>query len=175
MSPLGLRFFENLQEVYDELGESRPSDAFLPRPQQLPDDRSDIDASGLFEVIDITQYDWETIYDTDGYIDLLDTFSGHIAMPRSKRDHLDREIRCRLALRPDGQVRRHWGAVLRVRGVLGYGSRDLRHRCPDPRRVPVRLGAGPGCRPLWHPAGRGAGAARAALRRPCGARRTPWR
>lgn len=107
-------FFEDLQEVYDELGESRPSDAVLPRPQRLPDDRFDIEASGLFDLIDITQYDWETTYDTDGYIDLLDTFSGHIAMPRSKREHLDREIRRRLALRPNGQVGRHWGAVLRI-------------------------------------------------------------
>ena len=28
----------------------------------------------------IAQYDWETTYDAEGYIDLLNTFSGHIAM-----------------------------------------------------------------------------------------------
>jgi hypothetical protein len=42
-------FFEDLQEVYDEIGESLAPDAKLPRPQELDDDRTDIDDSGLFE------------------------------------------------------------------------------------------------------------------------------
>jgi hypothetical protein len=45
---------------------------------------------------------------------LLDTFSGHIAMADWQRDRLYGEIRRRLAARPDGQLRRHWGAVLHV-------------------------------------------------------------
>jgi hypothetical protein len=31
-----------------------------------------------------------------------------------QRDRLYGEIRLRLALRPDGQLRRHWGVVLHV-------------------------------------------------------------
>ena len=41
-------------------------------------------------------------------------FSGHIAMKQWKRDRLYGEIRRRLAERPDGLVRRHWGGVLHV-------------------------------------------------------------
>jgi SAM-dependent methyltransferase len=107
-------FFEELQEVYDEIGGSLPPDAALPRPQELPDDRGEIEASGLFEVIDVRQYDWETVYDAQGYIDLLDTFSGHIAMQDWQRERLYGEIRRRLATRPDGRLRRHWGGVLHV-------------------------------------------------------------
>jgi SAM-dependent methyltransferase len=107
-------FFEDLQEVYDEIGESRPADATLPRPQELRDDRGEIEASGLFEVADVTQYDWETAYDAQGYIDLLNTFSGHIAMLDWQRDRLYGEIRRRLTKRPDGRLRRHWGGVLHV-------------------------------------------------------------
>jgi SAM-dependent methyltransferase len=107
-------FFEELQEVYGEIGESLPPDAPLRRPQELDDDREEIEGSGLFEVIDITQYDWETIYDAEGYIDLLNTFSGHIAMQDWQRDRLYGEIRRRLADRPDGLVRRHWGGVLHI-------------------------------------------------------------
>lgn len=107
-------FFEELQEVYDEISESRPADVTLPRPQELDDDREEIEASGLFQVIDIRQYDWETVYDAEGYIDLLNTFSGHIAMQDWQRDRLYGEIRRRLAQRPDGRVRRHWGGVLQV-------------------------------------------------------------
>jgi hypothetical protein len=52
--------------------------------------------------------------DASGYIDLLNTFSGHIAMEAWQRDGLYGEIRRRLAARPDGLLRRHWGAVLHI-------------------------------------------------------------
>ena len=107
-------FFAELQEVYDEIGESRPPDAALPRPQELDDDREEIEGSGLFEMVDTTQYDWETVYDAEGYIDLLNTFSGHIAMLDWQRDRLFDEIRRRLGERSDGVVRRHWGGALQI-------------------------------------------------------------
>lgn len=107
-------FFEELQEVYDEIGESLPEDVEWPRPQQLPDDREEIEGSGVFEVVEIKQFDWESVYDADGYIDLLSTFSGHIAMQDWQRDRLYGEIRRRLAERPVGLLRRHWGGVLQI-------------------------------------------------------------
>lgn len=107
-------FFVEIQEIYDEIGESLPQDASLPRPGELEDRRSEIEESGLFEVVDISQFDWETVYDADGYIDLLNTFSGHIAMEEWQRDRLYGEIRRRLSERADGLLRRHWGAVLHV-------------------------------------------------------------
>jgi len=110
----GDSFFEEIQEIYDEIGKGLPPGSLLPRPQELPDDRADIEASGLFEVLDITQYDWETSYDGEGYIELLSTFSGHIAMQAWQRDRLFGEVRRRLAQRPDGQLHRHWGGVLRI-------------------------------------------------------------
>jgi len=60
------------------------------------------------------RFQWETRYSAAGYIRLLETFSSHIAMEPWQRDRLYGEIRRRLALRPDGLVRRHWGAVLQV-------------------------------------------------------------
>jgi hypothetical protein len=59
-------------------------------------------------------FDWEVSYTAEQYIGLLDTFSGHIAMDAWKRDRLYSEIRHRLAGRPGGRLRRHWGAVLHV-------------------------------------------------------------
>jgi SAM-dependent methyltransferase len=107
-------FFEGLQDVYDEIGGSLPPGYERPRPQELPDDSAAIEASGLFEVVDVTQYDWEITYDAAGYIDLLDTFSGHIDMTDPERELLYGEIRRRLARRADGLARRHWGAALHV-------------------------------------------------------------
>jgi SAM-dependent methyltransferase len=107
-------FFEEIQEIYDEIGEALPPGSGLPRPQELDDDRADIDASGLFDVVEVRQYDWESIYDARGYIDLLNTFSGHIAMEDWQRERLYSEIRRRLAQRRDGRLRRHWGGVLHI-------------------------------------------------------------
>jgi SAM-dependent methyltransferase len=107
-------FFADLQQVYEEIGEARPSDTTFTRPGELPDEADEVERSGLFDVVAVQHFDWENTYDADGYLRLLDTFSGHIAMEPAKREHLYREIRRRLAGRPDGRLRRHWGAVLHV-------------------------------------------------------------
>jgi SAM-dependent methyltransferase len=112
--PGGDSFFRDIQPVYDEIGESLPPGAAYPAPGELPDSRAEIVATGLFDDVAVRHFDWEVVYDADGYIDLLDTFSGHIAMEASKRRRLHAEVRRRLAERPDGRLRRHWGAVLHV-------------------------------------------------------------
>jgi len=103
-------FFEELQAVYDEIGEGLPGDFVQPRPGSLPDQRADIEASGFFEVVAISQYDWEIVYTAEEYIELLTTFSGHIAMADWQRERLFSYIREHL----DRPLRRHWGGVLHV-------------------------------------------------------------
>jgi SAM-dependent methyltransferase len=112
--PGGDPFFGEIQGVYDEIGEGRPGDGVSPAPGELPDETADIEASGLFDVTLVRHLDWELVYDADSYLALLDTFSGHIAMESAAREYLYAEIRRRLAARPDGLLRRHWGAVLHV-------------------------------------------------------------
>lgn len=67
------------QQVYDEIGAGLPEGATYSRPGELPDQRENIEISGLFEPVLVRHIDWEVAYDTDGYIGLFDTFSGHIA------------------------------------------------------------------------------------------------
>jgi SAM-dependent methyltransferase len=108
-------FFDEIQAVYDEIGAGRPPGQGQPLPGALPDGLSaDIAASGRFGASTVAQFDWEARYDAAGYLRLLDTFSGHIAMAPWQRDRLYGEIRRLLAARPDGQLRRHWGAILHV-------------------------------------------------------------
>jgi SAM-dependent methyltransferase len=107
-------FFRDIQQVYDEIGEGLPADATSPRPGELPDDSADMVASGLFDDVQVRQYDWENRYDAESYIALLDTFSGHLSMAPWKRAHLYDAIRERLAERPGDDLRRHWGSVLHV-------------------------------------------------------------
>jgi SAM-dependent methyltransferase len=114
--PGGDPFFHDLQDVYDEIGEGMPAGTGYFAPGEQPDDRAAIDGSGLFTVTLIRHFDWEISYTADEYIGLLGTFSSHIDMADWQRDRLYGEIRRRLAARPDGKVRRHWGAVLQIAG-----------------------------------------------------------
>ncbi|MDR7251237.1 SAM-dependent methyltransferase [Nocardioides sp. BE266] len=106
--------FSQLQEVYDEIGEGLPDGVTQQRPGELPDQRDEIEATGLFEDVQVRHVDWEVAYDAERYLALLDTFSGHIAMQAWQRDRLYGEVRRLLAERPDGLLRRGWGAVLHV-------------------------------------------------------------
>jgi len=126
-------FFSEIQEVYDAIGESHPGE-WPPRPpEELPDDTGEIEASGLFEDLEVRRYVWETSYMAEEYIALLNTFSGHISMEPAKREHLYHEIRQRIGQRPDPRVRRHWYAILHVArrsaqpalGDPGPGSRGV--------------------------------------------------
>lgn len=107
-------FFTDIQEVYDAIGEGLGEEWPPPPPDQIADDSAEIDASGLFERIQVRRYVWETLYTAEEYIALLDTFSGHITMETAKRAHLYREIRQRIGRRTDPRVRRHWYAILHV-------------------------------------------------------------
>ena len=89
-------FFSEIQPVYDEIGEGLPPNFVAPRPGELKESRSQIEASGLFDDVYIRHFDWEVTYDAAGYIDLLETFSSHIAMADWQRERLYGEIRRRL-------------------------------------------------------------------------------
>jgi SAM-dependent methyltransferase len=107
-------FFTEIQAVYESLGMGREAAWPPPPPERVPDDRTEIEGSRLFDHVEVRRYVWETSYTADGYLALLDTFSSHIAMDPRDREHLDAEIRRRIEGRPDGRVRRHWHAILHV-------------------------------------------------------------
>ena len=107
-------FFIELQEVYDEIGESLPAKWSWPSPAELAPPGVEAASNGLFVTKAVERFDWEVSYDSASYVDLLDTFSSHISMQPWQRQKLYGEIRRRLALRPDGRLRRHWGAVLEI-------------------------------------------------------------
>ncbi|MDQ3615487.1 MAG: methyltransferase domain-containing protein [Actinomycetota bacterium] len=107
-------FFDEIQDVYDEIGEGMSAGAPRLRAGSLPTIDLGRASGGRFETIAIRQFDWETVYDSEPYIDLLTTFSGHIAMKDWQRERLFGEIRRRLLARPSGLLRRHWGAALQI-------------------------------------------------------------
>jgi len=114
-------FFTEIQQVYDAIGESYDGEWPPAPPDQVPDDREEIEASGLFEDVNISRYLWEKSYSAEEYIALLSTFSGHISMESWKRERLYGEIRQRIGQLPDQRLRRHWSAILHVaRRAAGF-------------------------------------------------------
>jgi SAM-dependent methyltransferase len=107
-------FFTEIQEVYDAIGESHPGEWPPPTPDEIPDASDEIIESGFFDQVKVHRYVWATRYTADEYIALLNTFSGHIAMEKTRRDRLYAEIRRRIARRDDGSVLRHWYSILHV-------------------------------------------------------------
>jgi SAM-dependent methyltransferase len=107
-------FFVEIQDVYDSIGCGAADGGVFAKPDTLASAEGEITASGLFPDILVRRFDWEISYTADSYIRLLETFSSNLVIATWQRERLYGEIRDRLALRPDGLVRRHWGAVLHV-------------------------------------------------------------
>jgi SAM-dependent methyltransferase len=64
----GDTFFGDLQEVYDAIGEGLPPGTALPRPDELPGQAAEIEASGLFGAVTSRLFDWEVVYTAEEYI-----------------------------------------------------------------------------------------------------------
>jgi hypothetical protein len=76
-------FFAASQEVYarEAPGIFNGDYGGPPRPEVLPDRGGEIYGSGLFSpVARRSTYLWEQDYDAEGYLRVLDTYSGHIAL-----------------------------------------------------------------------------------------------
>ena len=116
-------FFFEIQDVYEAIGEDKPwHDEFPPPlPDDVPDMREEIEASGMFVQVQSRRYVWDLMYTADEYIDLLNTFSNHIAMEPEKREFLFRNVRERIGTRADSRVRRDWLAILNVARSGGEG------------------------------------------------------
>ena len=100
-------FFEAAQEVYEReaLEIVKPEDhKGLPRPEDLPDRTEGIEASGLFAGVVRRDYRWEQAYDAEGYVRVLSTYSGHIALDPASRDRLLRSISDLIEREYDGRI-----------------------------------------------------------------------
>jgi len=119
-------FFAEIQEVYDAIGESHPGEWPPPPPEQIPDEAPEIEASGLFEEIQVRRYVWEKHYTAEEYITLLNTLL---------RPHRDGRGKARAPLPGDPTAHR---PPPRSPGAAAL----VRH---SPRGAPYVLGA---CHPL---------------------------
>lgn len=84
-------------------------------PDTLPTEIDpDILESGLFTQVATRRYPWTEVYTADRYIRLLQTFSGHIALPDATRRALLRDIRRLIDDEFNGRVVKHHVTVLHL-------------------------------------------------------------
>ncbi|MGH2531682.1 MAG: class I SAM-dependent methyltransferase [Thermomicrobiales bacterium] len=106
-------FYDAVQELYRRY---MPEEAGRPRsPADLP---TTVDpaflATGLGEEVAVRHYPWAEIYPTARYLDLLRTFSGHIALPEPARQALFDGVAALIDREFDGQLVRNHVAVLQL-------------------------------------------------------------
>src|SRR5205807_8870167 len=81
------------------------------RPEEVDDLSDELDGSSLFRTVAVRRYLWDVTYDARTYIELLDTASGHRAMPKAQRQALYSRIRERIG---DRRVSKTLQAILNV-------------------------------------------------------------
>jgi SAM-dependent methyltransferase len=102
------RLYIDLQDAYVEAGEERID---LPHPDDVPDDRAEIESTGLFGDVTVRRYVVAHEYAIDDYIRVLETYSGHRAMEPAARERLYASIR-RIA--GDRPIRKHYLFLLHI-------------------------------------------------------------
>lgn len=70
-------FFLEIQSAYSAIGMPWPGDWPPPLPEEMPDARAAIEASGLFEDVRFARYLWTDKYNSDSHVELMRTASDH--------------------------------------------------------------------------------------------------
>jgi SAM-dependent methyltransferase len=116
LPPNGDPLFLALQEDYEAVVPDDPHvRAGLPgAPEEVAGLADDLAASGRFRPAGQRRHLWDVVYDADAYVDVLSTYSGHIALEEAVRTELLERIRRRIAAAPGGTIRKTYLAVLDV-------------------------------------------------------------
>lgn len=106
-------FFAQIQSCYEEIGVGRmpwPP----PEPEQIPDQRSELEHCGYFHHIQVIRRICEQLFTADEYIALMNTASDHRLMECEKREHLFAEMRRLIDAKPGGRILRHTLTLLHI-------------------------------------------------------------
>ncbi len=106
----GDSIFHEMQDDYRAVGLCGDSP---PRaPEDLPDLRAEIEASGLYAEVVVERHLFARVYTAEEFIALMDTASDHRLLPDDVREELHRLKRQRIDARPGGTVTMTFLALL---------------------------------------------------------------
>ncbi|WP_086661239.1 class I SAM-dependent methyltransferase [Lentzea kentuckyensis] len=103
------QFFVDVQKCYERWDPATPPNLRLAPADDIP---REFDESSSFDEPEFHRYEWEQTYDTEAYVDLLLTYSNHIALP--DRDRLIADIRRLIDTRYGGRVTKRYLTQLAV-------------------------------------------------------------
>ncbi len=81
-------FFARAQECYEHWDPTTPPGLRLEPADSIPADSAEFDASGLFGAVKNRRYEMDIPYTRAEYLDVLSTYSGHIALEPKLRNGL---------------------------------------------------------------------------------------
>jgi SAM-dependent methyltransferase len=106
-------FWVEVQEDYDAVTPS-PDNRPPPYADEVGDLRAEIEASGFFEAVEVRRRRWDVEYGADEWIDVMSTYSPHLARDPAVTKRLFDRIRARIEARPGGRVTKHYLATVNV-------------------------------------------------------------
>ncbi|MDQ3870910.1 MAG: class I SAM-dependent methyltransferase [Chloroflexota bacterium] len=108
------QFFVDVQECYERWDPTTPPGLRLPLASEVVIDTEELDRSGRFGPVTLRTFEWEAVYSTAQYLDLLLTYSGHLALEPDARQHLLDCIGLLIADRYGGQIVKRYLTDLRL-------------------------------------------------------------
>jgi len=113
-SPQSDEFYHRSQEIYLKYDPATPPDLRLPLPDEIGTLEDDIRATGSFEEPVTRRYTQDVVHTAESYVDLLLTFSGHIALPEPNRTNLIEGIADVIRQLPEGRATKTHLLILHV-------------------------------------------------------------
>lgn len=110
-------FFEEVQRIYERVAPEIVDPAFkgLLKPEDIPAKEVErIEATGLYGPATVCRYTFEVEYDSESYIRLLNTYSGHRALAPDVRERLLRAIAELIDTKYGGRITKGYLATLCV-------------------------------------------------------------
>lgn len=111
--PEGQEFHEAVQEVYRREAPEIFSDRRLERAEEVQEPAAlQIERSELFGPVTIRRYPWVQEYDTESYVRVHNTYSGHIHLPPATRERLFAGFRALIDTHFGGRIQKGYLSLL---------------------------------------------------------------
>jgi SAM-dependent methyltransferase len=113
------RFFVEVQACYERWDPSTPPRLTLPDESEVPKEAGELDRSGRFGPSEFRRYFLDQTYSADDYVDLLLTYSGHLALAPERRGTLLSCISKLIRERFAGRITKRYLFQLQVSRLAG--------------------------------------------------------
>ncbi|MEV0698444.1 methyltransferase domain-containing protein [Saccharopolyspora sp. NPDC050389] len=112
-------FFAEVQNCYERFDPSTPTGIRLRAAAEIPPDGEELNGSARFGRPVFRRYERDLTYSTAEYLDVLQTYSGHRALPPTARNELLNCIGDLIDVRHGGRVTKRYLTELRVAHRIG--------------------------------------------------------